>query len=166
MPISQFFPPAANSAALVQERRKSRKARTQVQAGHHLALRLRAAYLTMHRRANAEFARFGLTADQFVLLTALAERDEVMQKELARRTASDANTMSEMLGRLEQRGLIARERDAHDGRARVLLGIPGNHDWYDGLDGFGCELPNSALMVRIKLAFDPAGKLAPGRLPL
>ena len=21
-------------------------------------------------------------------------------------------------------------------RARVLLGIPGNHDWYDGLDGF------------------------------
>lgn len=24
-----------------------------------------------------------------------------------------------------------------DGRPRVLLGIPGNHDWYDGLDGFG-----------------------------
>lgn len=23
-----------------------------------------------------------------------------------------------------------------DGRARVLLGIPGNHDWFDGLDGF------------------------------
>jgi hypothetical protein len=26
--------------------------------------------------------------------------------------------------------------DARDGRRRVLLGIPGNHDWYDGLDGF------------------------------
>jgi hypothetical protein len=25
----------------------------------------------------------------------------------------------------------------HDARPRVLLGIPGNHDWYDGLDGFG-----------------------------
>lgn len=25
----------------------------------------------------------------------------------------------------------------NDGKARVLLGIPGNHDWYDGLDGFG-----------------------------
>ncbi|HEX3345866.1 MAG TPA: hypothetical protein VHS09_14880, partial [Polyangiaceae bacterium] len=24
-----------------------------------------------------------------------------------------------------------------DGVRRVLLGIPGNHDWYDGLDGFG-----------------------------
>jgi hypothetical protein len=28
-------------------------------------------------------------------------------------------------------------RDKLDGRPRVLLGIPGNHDWYAGLDGFG-----------------------------
>lgn len=28
-------------------------------------------------------------------------------------------------------------RRAHDGKHRVLLGIPGNHDWYAGLDGFG-----------------------------
>jgi FAD/FMN-containing dehydrogenase len=35
-----------------------------------------------------------------------------------------------------------------------------------GIDGFGCELPNAALMRRVKVAFDPAGKLAPGRLPL
>lgn len=26
--------------------------------------------------------------------------------------------------------------ERHDGRDRVLMGIPGNHDWYDGLDGF------------------------------
>jgi hypothetical protein len=30
---------------------------------------------------------------------------------------------------------VLSERD--DGVRRVLLGIPGNHDWYDGLDGFG-----------------------------
>jgi hypothetical protein len=24
-----------------------------------------------------------------------------------------------------------------EGRRRVLLGVPGNHDWFDGLDGFG-----------------------------
>ncbi|MDQ1479274.1 MAG: glycolate oxidase binding subunit [Actinomycetota bacterium] len=35
-----------------------------------------------------------------------------------------------------------------------------------GTDGFGCELPNLAVMRRVKDAFDPAGKLAPGRLPL
>jgi hypothetical protein len=28
-------------------------------------------------------------------------------------------------------------RERADGRPRVLIGIPGNHDWYDGLDGFG-----------------------------
>jgi hypothetical protein len=27
--------------------------------------------------------------------------------------------------------------ECDDGKRRVLLGIPGNHDWYDGLDGFG-----------------------------
>lgn len=26
---------------------------------------------------------------------------------------------------------------ARDGKRRVVLGVPGNHDWYDGLDGFG-----------------------------
>jgi hypothetical protein len=32
---------------------------------------------------------------------------------------------------------------ADDGRTRVLLAIPGNHDWYDGLDGFArlCQAP-------------------------
>jgi len=28
-------------------------------------------------------------------------------------------------------------RSAFDGKPRALLGIPGNHDWYAGLDGFG-----------------------------
>jgi hypothetical protein len=32
---------------------------------------------------------------------------------------------------------VLREEGVDDGRTRVLLGIPGNHDWYDGLDGFG-----------------------------
>ena len=31
---------------------------------------------------------------------------------------------------------VLRER-APDPSRRVVLGIPGNHDWYDGLDGFG-----------------------------
>lgn len=27
--------------------------------------------------------------------------------------------------------------DEADGRPRVLMGVPGNHDWYNGLDGYG-----------------------------
>src|SRR5262245_23405059 len=34
---------------------------------------------------------------------------------------------------------------ADDGRRRIALGIPGNHDWYDGLDGFGRLFRRSVL---------------------
>lgn len=91
-----------------------------VQAGHALALGLRAAYLVMHRRANQLFTRYGLTADQFVLLNRLSECDGITQKELARLTHSDSNTISEMLGRLERRRLIKRERHPDDGRALLV----------------------------------------------
>jgi hypothetical protein len=40
---------------------------------------------------------------------------------------------------------LALHETAEDGRRRVLLGIPGNHDWYDGLDGFGRLFRRSAL---------------------
>lgn len=94
----------------------------QALAGHDFCTRLRATYLTVHRRANVIFARFKLTADQFVLLTILAESNGIAQKELARRANSDANTISAMVARLEGRGLLERERHADDGRAlRVSL---------------------------------------------
>jgi hypothetical protein len=32
---------------------------------------------------------------------------------------------------------VLREHGLDTERRRVLLGVPGNHDWYDGLDGFG-----------------------------
>ena len=51
----------------------------------------------MHRRAGAALGQHDLTADQFVVLTALAESDAVSQAELVRRTASDPNTLSAML---------------------------------------------------------------------
>jgi len=35
-----------------------------------------------------------------------------------------------------------------------------------GLDGFGVDVPNLTVTARVKAAFDPAGKLAPGRLPI
>jgi glycolate oxidase FAD binding subunit len=34
------------------------------------------------------------------------------------------------------------------------------------LDGFGIELPNAAIVHRLRERFDPDGKLAPGRMPL
>src|SRR6185312_3076126 len=59
----------------------------------------------------------GATADQFVLLTLLSEEDGVTQKELVRRSFSDANTITAMLRRLQSRGLIDRRPHERDGRA-------------------------------------------------
>ena len=49
---------------------------------------------------------------------------------------------------------------AHGGWLLRELGGPPDDD------GYGCDLPNASLMRRVKDAFDPYGKLNPGRLPL
>src|SRR6516165_952041 len=89
-------------------------------ASHAVAMALRAAYLTMHRRADAYFARHGVTADQFVLLNILARESEVTQQTLVARASSDPNTVRAMLLLLEGRGLVSRERHPVDGRARSV----------------------------------------------
>jgi hypothetical protein len=53
---------------------------------------------------------------------------------------------------------VLQERPPHP-RGRVLLGIPGNHDWYDGLDGFG------RLFRRSPLEDLPEPMAAPGLAP-
>jgi DNA-binding MarR family transcriptional regulator len=88
--------------------------------GHELAMALRTAYLALHRRADAALSRYGVTADQFVVLAALANGDAVTQRDLARRTASDPNTIRAMLLLLENRRFIARRRRATDARARTV----------------------------------------------
>src|SRR5690349_3473850 len=89
-------------------------------SGHEVARALRAAYLALHRQTNDCFAQDGVTADQFVLLAALAESDAVTQQDLVRRLDSDPNTVRAMLLLLEGRGLVARERHPADGRARCV----------------------------------------------
>src|SRR5687768_14119425 len=89
--------------------------------GHELAMLLRKAYLAFHRRANARIVKSGVTADQFVLLTMLAEEDGITQITAVERTASDPNTVTAMLRLLEQRGLIRREAHSEDGRARCVF---------------------------------------------
>jgi DNA-binding MarR family transcriptional regulator len=88
--------------------------------GHELAMSLRAAYLAMHRRTDALMARSGVTADQFVVMAALAEGDALTQRELATRTSSDSNTLRAMLVLLERRQLIERRPHSTDGRARSV----------------------------------------------
>lgn len=91
-----------------------------VTPGHELAMALRAAYWAMHRRTNAVLAVHGVTADQFVLLSCLADEDSITQQELARRASSDANTVRPMLVLLQKRGFITRQTHDSDGRAHCV----------------------------------------------
>jgi DNA-binding MarR family transcriptional regulator len=87
-------------------------------------MRLRGAYLTFHRMANAHFEPLGVTADQFVVLTLLAEEEGLTQREIVARAYSDPNTIGEMLARLEGKKLVRRERHPSDGRARIVFLTP------------------------------------------
>jgi DNA-binding MarR family transcriptional regulator len=88
--------------------------------GSDIALALRTAYLALHRRSEAAFARHGVTADQFVLLATLARGHALTQRELAGRMSSDPSTVRAMLVLLERRGLVARQAHPTDARARTV----------------------------------------------
>ncbi|MFO0852445.1 MAG: MarR family transcriptional regulator [Gemmataceae bacterium] len=90
-----------------------------------LPIALRAAYLALHRRSDAAFARHGVTADQFVLLATLARGGHALtQRELARRMSSDPSTVRAMLVLLERRGLVGRKTNPADARARTAALTP------------------------------------------
>jgi DNA-binding MarR family transcriptional regulator len=92
-----------------------------VHEGHELAMLLRKAYLSFHRRANSWMLDHGVTADQFVLLTTVAREPGITQIAIVERTSSDPNTVAAVLRRLEQRRLVRREAHACDRRVRCVF---------------------------------------------
>lgn len=88
--------------------------------GQNLAMALRRAYKTMHRKADSFFAKHGVTADQYVLLYLLAQESEVTQENLVARASSDPNTVRRMLVLLEGRRFVIRRRHPTDERARSV----------------------------------------------
>jgi DNA-binding MarR family transcriptional regulator len=89
-------------------------------------MHLRAAYAHLRRSSNLVFAPFGMTSDQYVLLTVLKEHGEATQQELVRRCCSDAATIGTMLSLLEAKGLVIRKPHPRDRRAmNVRLTRPG-----------------------------------------
>ncbi len=89
-------------------------------AKDEIPLAIRAAYLALHRRSDSQFSRFGVTADQFVLLATLARGEALTQRELARRMPSDPSTVRAMLVLLERSGLVRRDSHPTDARARTV----------------------------------------------
>src|SRR6516165_7300090 len=93
--------------------------------GHNLAMALRVAYLTLHRQTDALTAAEGVTADQFVVMAALAEENALSQRELADRTAADRNTLRAMVVLLEQQRFVQRTPHPRDRRVWCVSLTPG-----------------------------------------
>lgn len=90
-----------------------------VQQFQGTAMALRAAYLYMHRQTNAWLSE-KITADQFVCLILLDEKEAISQTELAKRATSDPNTIRAILLILEKRGLIRRDPHPTDKRQKLV----------------------------------------------
>lgn len=64
----------------------------------------------------------GLTSLQYTALTVLERNDDMTSAKLARNSFVTAQSMADMIGTLESRGLIERRRDASD-RRRLLVAL-------------------------------------------
>jgi DNA-binding MarR family transcriptional regulator len=87
-----------------------------------LGFLLARAHRAMRRWLMARLDLFGITYEQFVVLTYLWHEANISQSELARRAFMDKTSLARMLRRMEDAGLLYRTSDASDARVnRVHL---------------------------------------------
>lgn len=86
-----------------------------------LCFALYSASLAMTKLYQSRLKPLGLTYPQYLVLLALWETDNVTVSELGTRVHLDSGTLSQLLKRLEQAGLINRRRDSGHDERRVLI---------------------------------------------
>lgn len=69
----------------------------------------------------AELAPYGITPGQYGVLQCLWNENGLTAKQLAERLFLDSSTITGILDRLENKGLITREQDSRDRRAICVL---------------------------------------------
>ena len=92
-----------------------------------LCFALYAATHAITRAYRTRFSTLGLTYPQYLVLLALWESDGQTVRGLARRLQLDAATLTPLLKRLEESGLIERRRGVPDGRTVQALLTPRGH---------------------------------------
>lgn len=84
----------------------------------HLIAKL---HYSMRRALDIELARFGdVSSAQWVVLMILSHEQEVTAADLAKRLSQDPGSMTRLLDRLQEKGLIDRSRAEND-RRRIRL---------------------------------------------
>jgi MarR family transcriptional regulator, organic hydroperoxide resistance regulator len=87
---------------------------------HQLCFALYAGSLAMTRAYKPLLEPLGVTYPQYLVLLVLWEGDGLTVSQLGERLTLDSGTLTPLLKRLEQQGLVTRLRDAADER-RVML---------------------------------------------
>lgn len=93
---------------------------------------LRRAWYALNQAFRRRVAHLDLTPDQYTVLRNLAEAGGVgmTQSELTDRMTSDPNTIASLVERMETGGLLRRETDLRDRRARRLRLAPAGRRRY------------------------------------
>ena len=91
-----------------------------LQLDHQLCFALYSSSLAMTKLYKPLLAPLGLTYPQYLVLLVLWEQDGQTVSALGERLSLDSGTLTPLLKRMEQSGLLQRLRDANDER-RVLI---------------------------------------------
>jgi len=86
-----------------------------------LCFALYSASLAMTKLYQSRLKPLGLTYPQYLVLLALWEKDNVTVSEIGARVQLDSGTLSQLLKRLEESGLISRRRDVGKDERKVLI---------------------------------------------
>ena len=119
----------------------------------NLGLLLGRAALLKDRIIDTHMEPHGITAAQFKVLINLAQFGVDTPAELCRNLSLDSGSMTRMLDRLEQKGLLARQRSEQDRRQVQLVLTAEGQRLADMLPYIGAQALNQL-----------AGALAPGEL--
>lgn len=97
------------------------------------------------RRFEDAARRHELTLPQWRAISELARKGGVSQVMLAAAIDADPMTVSGILDRLEKRGLVRREQDPGDSRAKVVQLTPAGHDLFRTAKSVGVDLYQDAI---------------------
>lgn len=88
---------------------------------HCLNFVLTKAQQSVHQLFKAELAPYGVTPGQYAILKCLWDENGQTAKQIAERLCLDGSTITGILDRIEQKGLIEKKVDAKDRRALQVL---------------------------------------------
>jgi DNA-binding MarR family transcriptional regulator len=121
----------------------------------HLCFAIYTANMAINRAYQPALESLGITYPQYLVLCALAERDDQTVGSIAERLSLASSTVTPLVKRLEDAGLVARARDSKDERQVFVRLLPMGAD----VQGRSAVL-NETLLERIGMRAEEASGLA------